>query len=240
MTHSWRFTLRMPALAALALVAACGLPRSGPNKSEIFSGSVMREGDAFVLVVDDRVNAIASAAPALGFSESFRNAGLLGPDTIQPGDTLALTIWENVDDGLLVPTGQNATILEEVQVDGEGFIFVPYAGRIRAAGSTPEAVRRTITEALGEQTPDPQVQVARLAGDGSTVSVTGAVAAPGVYPIERPTRTLSAILARAGGPTIPTDSAEVTVVRGNTRGSIWFEDLYDNPAADIADRKSVV
>ncbi|EPX86248.1 hypothetical protein ruthe_01059 [Rubellimicrobium thermophilum DSM 16684] len=60
------------------------------------------------------------------------------------------------------------------------------------------------------------------------------MAAPGVYPIERPTRTLSAILARAGGPTIPTDSAEVTVVRGNTRGSIWFEDLYDNPAADIA------
>ncbi|EPX86249.1 hypothetical protein ruthe_01060 [Rubellimicrobium thermophilum DSM 16684] len=136
MTHSWRFTLRMPALAALALLAACGLPRSGPNKSEIFSGSVMREGDAFVLVVDDRVNAIASVSPALGFSESFRNAGLLGPDTIQPGDTLALTIWENVDDGLLVPTGQNATILEEVQVDGNGFILSPMP-----AASAPPATR---------------------------------------------------------------------------------------------------
>jgi polysaccharide export outer membrane protein len=233
-THSWRFTLRVPALAALALVAACGLPRSGPNKNEIFAGSVMREGDAFVLVVDDRVNGIASVSPALGFSEAFRNAGLLGSDTIQPGDTLALTIWENVDDGLLVPTGQNATILEEVQVDGDGFVFVPYAGRVRAAGNTPEAIRRVITNALGEQTPDPQVQVARLAGDGTTVSVTGAVGAPGVYPIERPTRTLSAILARAGGPTIPTEVAEVTLVRGGARGSIWFEDLYNNPAADIA------
>jgi len=30
---------------------------------------------------------------------------------------------------------QNAAILEEVQVDGAGFIFIPYAGRIRAAGS---------------------------------------------------------------------------------------------------------
>jgi polysaccharide export outer membrane protein len=224
----------VPALAALAFVAACGLPRSGPNKGEIFAGSVMREGDAFILVVDDRVNAIASVAPSLGFSQAFQDAGLLGSDTIQPGDTLALTIWENVDDGLLVPTGQNATILEEVQVDGDGFIFVPYAGRVRAAGNSPEAVRRIISESLEEQTPDPQVQVARLAGDGSTVSVAGEVGAPGVYAIERPTRTLTAMLARAGGPTISTEIAEVTLVRGSQRGSIWFEDLYDHPGADVA------
>ena len=225
---------RAAMLAALALVAACGLPRSGPNRGEIFAGSVMREGDAFVLVVDDRVNAIASVQPALGFSGAFQDAGLVGSDTIQPGDVLSLVIFENVDDGLLVPTGQNATVLDEVQVDGDGFIFVPYAGRIRAAGNTPEGVRGAITRQLEEQTPDPQVQVVRLAGDGSTVSVTGEVGAPGVYPIERPTRTLSAILARAGGVTVDTEVAEVTLVRGAASGSIRFEDLYDVPGADIA------
>ena len=109
-------------------------------------------------------------------------------------------MFENVDDGLLVPTGQNATVLSEVQVDGQGFIFVPYAGRIRAAGNSPEAIRGAITRQLESQTPDPQVQVFRVAGDGSTVSVTGEVGAPGVYPIEPGTRTLSAMLARAGGP----------------------------------------
>jgi polysaccharide export outer membrane protein len=222
------------AVAILALVAACGLPRTGPNKNEIFSGSVLQEGDAFVLTVDDRINQIASVAPSFSFSAGFQEAGLLGSDTIQPGDRLGLTIWENVDDGLLVPAGQNATVLEEVQVDGEGFIFVPYAGRIRAAGNSPEAVRRIISEKLEEQTPDPQVQVARLAGDGSTVSVVGSVGAQGVYPIERPTRTLAAMLAQAGGVTIRPEIAQVTVVRGGHTGTIWFQDLYDHPAHDIA------
>ncbi len=222
------------ALAAVALVASCGLPRTGPNRNEIFAGSVLREGDAFILTVDDRVNRIAGVAPALAFSEGFQNAGVVGSDTIQPGDVLSVTIWENVDDGLVVPTGQNATVLEEVQVDGQGFIFVPYAGRLRAAGNSPEAVRTLISDHLAEQTPDPQVQVARLAGDGQTVSVVGSVGAQGVYPIERPTRTLSAMLARAGGVAIEPEIAQVTLVRGNHSGSIWFEDLYDHPGHDIA------
>lgn len=221
-------------IAALTLVASCGLPRSGPTKNEIFAGSVMEDGDAFVLLVDDRVNLVAGVTPALGFAAGFRDAGSLGSDTIRAGDVLGLTIWENVRDPLLVPEGQNATVLEEVQVDGSGFIFVPYAGRIRAAGNTPEAIRRIITQKLEEQTPDPQVQVRRLAGDGSTVTVVGAVGAQGVYAIERPTRTLAAMLARAGGVTIQPEIAQVTVVRGSYSGDIWFEDLYDHPGHDIA------
>lgn len=220
--------------AAVAVVASCGLPRSGPTKNEIFAGSVMEGGDAFVLLVDDRVNLVAGVTPALGFSAGFRDTSSLGSDTIRPGDTLGLTIWENVRDPLLVPAGQNATVLEEVQVDGSGFIFVPYAGRIRAAGNTPEAIRRIITQKLEEQTPDPQVQVRRLAGDGSTVTVVGSVGAQGVYPIERPTRTLASMLARAGGVTVQPEIAQVTVVRGTHSDSIWFEDLYGHPGHDIA------
>ena len=229
-----RFAKGAALVVTLGLVASCGLPRSGPNKSEIYSGSVLEQGDAFVLVVDDRVNRIAAVTPALGFSAGFTDAGVVGSDTIRAGDTLGLTIWENVDDGLLVPQGQNATVLEEVQVDGSGFIFVPYAGRVKAEGNTPEAIRRIITDKLTDQTPDPQVQVRRLAGDGATVAIVGAVGAQGVYPIERPTRTLAGMLAAAGGVAVQPDIARVTVVRGNHTGSIWFEDLYVHPGHDIA------
>lgn len=216
------------------LVASCGLPRVGPNKREIFAGSVQREGDAFVVSVNDRVTRATAVTPALGFSDAFINAGIIGSDTIRPGDILGLTIWENVDDGLLAGEGANSTILEEVQVDGAGFIFVPYAGRIRAAGNTPESIRRIITNKLEEQTPDPQVQVRRVAGDGSTVSLIGSVGAQGVYAIERPTRTLATMLARAGGVTIEPEIAQVTVIRGQMRSRIWFQDLYDHPELDIA------
>lgn len=222
-------------VAALTIVSSCTLiPRAGPSKKEIFAGSVQRQGDAFVVAVNDRVTRTTAVVPALGFSRSFQSAAQLGSDTIRPGDVLSLTIWENVDKPLLGPEGQVAAVLNEVQVDGAGFIFVPYAGRIRAAGNTPEAIRRIIVNKLEEQTPDPQVEVRRVAGDGSTVSLVGAIGAQGVYAIERPTRTLSAMLARAGGVTITPEIAQVTVLRGGSRGQIWLQDLYENPQLDIA------
>ncbi|MCA0869648.1 polysaccharide biosynthesis/export family protein [Seohaeicola saemankumensis] len=221
-------------MAALALAASCSLPKVGPNKREIFAGSVQKEGDAFIVAVNDRVTRATAVVPALGFSAAFQNAGTLTSDTIRPGDVLGLTVWENVDDGLLAGEGTNSTILEEVQVDSAGFIFVPYAGRVRASGNTPEQLRETITARLEEQTPDPQVQVRRLAGDGSTVSLIGAIGAQGVYPIERPTRTLATMLAQAGGVTISPEIAQVTVIRANQQGKVWFQDLYDHPELDIA------
>ncbi|MFM2388637.1 MAG: hypothetical protein RLZZ437_192 [Pseudomonadota bacterium] len=221
--------------AVVGLVAGCGLPRSGPNKREIFAGSVLEQGDAFVVTVNSRVTRAAAVTPALGFGSNFRNAGVVGSDTISPGDTLVLTVFENVrDDPLLGNTGQRVSLLDQVQVDGEGFIFVPYAGRIRAAGQTPDGLRQAITRKLDTQTPDPQVTVQRAAGDGSTVTVSGAVTGQGIYPIERPTRLLSAMLAAAGGVAIPPETALVRVTRGGHTGQMWLSDLYENPGLDIA------
>ena len=151
-TLTVRRALTAAILAAGALVSSCGLPQVGPNKKQIFAGSVQRDGDAFVVNVNERVTRATAVAPALGFSDAFKNAGILGSDTIQPGDTLGLTIWENVDDGLLAGDGLNSTNLEEIQVDGTGSIFVPYAGRLKASGNTPERLREIITEKLQDQT----------------------------------------------------------------------------------------
>ncbi len=233
--QSSRWARSVALVLVATMVASCSvLPRSGPNKRQIYEGSVQRSGDAFVVSVNDRVTRATAVQPALGFTEDFKNAGVVGSDTINPGDTLGITIWENVDDGLLANEGTKQTVLDEVQVDGAGFIFVPYAGRIRASGNSPEALRRIITNKLAPTTPDPQVEVRRLAGDGSTVSLIGAVGGQGVYPIERPTRTLSAMLSAAGGVAIEPETAQITVIRGNMRSKIWFQDLFRHPEFDIA------
>jgi polysaccharide biosynthesis/export protein len=217
------------------MMAACALPRTGPNRSEIFDGSVLKGGNAYVVEVDDRVARATRVSPALGFAPDFRDAEVLGSDVISPGDRLSLTIYENVrDDPLLGNSGQRVSALSEVQVDGQGFIFVPYAGLVMAAGQSPETLRQTITERLAPQTPDPQIAVARLAGNGATVTVSGAVASQGVFPIDRPTRTLTAMLAEAGGISIEPESALVRVTRGGKSGQVWLSDLYDQPGLDIA------
>ncbi|RMH47756.1 MAG: polysaccharide export protein, partial [Alphaproteobacteria bacterium] len=235
---SSRFGKGAKTLALVAVVGSltgCGLlPRSGPSKGEIFAGSVQRQGDAFVVEVNDRVLAATSVTPALGFSKAFLTAGQIGSDIIRPGDRLGISVWENVSEPLLGAPGQRASSLQEVQVDGAGYIFIPYAGRIRAAGNTPEQLRDIITRKLDAQTPDPQVMVTRVAGDGATVTLSGAVGGRGVYPIERSTRTLAAMLAKAGGVTVKPEIALVTVIRGNQKGKIWLQDLYENPSLDIA------
>ncbi|MCE8472252.1 polysaccharide biosynthesis/export family protein, partial [Rhodovulum sulfidophilum] len=116
----------------LAATAACGLPRPGPSKPEIFDGSSLRDGDAFIVEVNDRVNRTTAVVPESGFPPAFLNAAPIGSDTIRAGDTLGLTVFENVDDGLLAPSESNAATLTQLQVDSTGFIFIPYAGRIRA------------------------------------------------------------------------------------------------------------
>jgi len=225
---------RIALIGAVLSVAACGLPRSGPNKKEILSSGVDKGGTTQIVYTSDAVIRAANFAPSYGFSSDFRNASQVGADTIRAGDVLGLSIWENVDDGLLASLGQSSTQLQQLQVDSNGYIFVPYAGRVKASGHSPEELRSLITEKLASQTPDPQVMVTRMAGDGATVSVMGKVVGQGVFPIERPTRTLSAMLAKAGGVSIEPEIAVVTVKRGNSSGKVWLKDLYSNAKNDIA------
>lgn len=230
-----RGTRALVLLALVAATSACGLPRSGPTRGEIYAGSVAAKGDAFIVPVDRNVARLTAIDPAFGFSADFRGAGLVGSDMIAPGDTLAITVYENVkDEPLLGSSGQRTSVIDQTQVDGQGYIFIPYAGRIRAAGQTPEGLRQAITRKLAPQTPDPQVTVQRMAGDGSTVTVSGAVSGQGIYPIERPTRTLASMLAKAGGAATEPEAALVRVTRGGKTGQIWLQDLYENPGLDIA------
>lgn len=225
--------------ACVVTISACGvltrvLPSAGPTRSQILAGSVQRQGDAFVVEVNQRVTAATSLVPALGFPLALLNAGMSDTDIIRPGDTVTLTVFENVTDGLLAGEASNAAQLSELQVDNSGFIFIPYAGRIRAAGNTPEQLRDIITRNLDEQTPDPQVIVSRNPGNGATVVVSGDITGEGIYPIETPTRTLSGMLAAAGGPSVPDEITRVTVIRGGQSGTVWYQDIFRDPGSDIA------
>ncbi len=222
----------MALLVAAFAVSSCGLPRVGPNKREIFAGSVQKQGNAYIISVNDRVVEATARAPAAGFGEKFLRAGKIGADTIQPGDTLLVTVYENVDDGLFSTAGAPST-LTQLQVDQTGHIFIPYVGRIRAAGSSPEALRRLITRKLEPQTPEPQVIVQRAAGDGATVSILGA-GGQGVFPIEASTSTLSTMIAKSGGISTNPENTRVTVIRGKYKGTVWLEDLFNKTGQDIA------
>lgn len=231
-------TRRVALFALIVAVSACALPRSGPKINEIIAGSKTEGGEVNVVFVTNEVAKASNLNVALGFSSSFINAGASATDSIYPGDTLSITIWENVENPIFGIPGQKMAILQEIQVNQKGTVFIPYAGLLKAAGNTPEQLRLLITRNLDLQTPDPQVEVRRVAGDGSSVSVIGGVGLQGVYPIVASTTRLSSMLATAGGVTINPDIAQVAVRRGGKTGRIFLQDLYDDPKMDISLRSN--
>jgi len=220
-------------MALVLFLGACGLPRSGPTQQEVLAGSVENGGQTNIVMVDDRVAAASRRDEPLGFSRTFLNAGLASVDRINAGDKITVTIWENVDNGLLNALGASSTTLPQIQVDELGNIFVPYAGVVRAAGRTPEELRREITSRLSQQTPDPQIEVRREAGIGATVNVVGGVNKQGVYLIDAASRRLTAMLAVAGGVSLDPAGTKIVVQRGQNSGAVWLRDLYANPENDI-------
>ncbi len=226
------------ALAATLVLAACALPRPGPSTKEIEAGARENGGEVYVVRVDPVIAAVTDAEPVLGFGSGFTNAGVASTDVINPGDVLSITVWENVDNGLLASVGQKVTVLDQVQVDERGRIFMPYAGTLIASGKSPDQLRDLITRSLETQTPDPQIEVRRQAGDGAAVSLIGSVGGQGVYPIEASTRRLTSMLAKAGGVTIDPDVAQISVRRGGQTGRVYLQQLYDDPSMDIALRPS--
>ncbi|WP_157982173.1 polysaccharide biosynthesis/export family protein [Oceanicella sp. SM1341] len=186
-----------------------------------------------VVDVTDQVARFAARDETLNFGTSFLNAMEQNVDLFGPGDSISITIWENVDNGLLASMGTKQTSLQETQIDQTGYIFVPYVGRIRAAGRSPEDLRQVITAGLQGQTPDPQVEVRRVRSDSATVKILGSVNSPGVYPIEASTQELIGMLSMAGGISLDPEVAIIKMRRGTQSGQIWLQDLYDNPAFDV-------
>jgi polysaccharide export outer membrane protein len=107
---------------------------------------------------------------------------------VGPGDILTVTVYRAPDyNGI-------------VEVAEDGTIVLNAIGRVKAAGMTPARVGNEIARRLqsGGIFRDPLVNVLVQTYRSSTVSVLGAVAKPGEYPLDRGGMTITEILARAG------------------------------------------
>jgi polysaccharide biosynthesis/export protein len=113
---------------------------------------------------------------------------------LQPGDTLQLSVW------------QEPRLDRQIVIAPDGTIALPLAGRIQAGGRTAAQVEQAIAANLAPQYTDeldvtvqvllrPELEEPEIP---PTVYITGEVANPGQFPVEKPTTVLQAI-ALGGG-----------------------------------------
>ncbi len=130
-------------------------------------------------------------------------ADAAGPDAVmRPGDRLAIRVL-----------GEPELTSEQYRIDASGYVQLPLAGEIIAAGRRPSELREDIAMRLGARfIRDPQVAVIVLDRLKTTFAVEGDVKDPGVFEATDSTTLLSAI-AEAKSPTEVARLDEVMIFR---------------------------
>jgi polysaccharide export outer membrane protein len=103
------------------------------------------------------------------------------------------------DDQISIRILQAPELIDKpVRIDTNGYIDLPYIGRVKAAGSTPEKLKQELTVKFQTIVREPELSVNIDEFRSQPVSVIGAVNTPGVVQI-RGRKTLLEVLSLAGG-----------------------------------------
>ena len=216
----WRTSAQAGRLAtvslALALGACAALPVSGPTGSTVLK-TAARGTDT----VPFRVVEISdgSMLPPVPIKPPIEVPRLPPPptDEVGQGDVLDISVYEagvalfgggsatratapatpgTISD---VPGGVQVEHLPPERVDDQGFIRVPFAGRLRAAGHTPEELSGMIRHALHGMSQDPQVAVTIVTTIGNSVIIGGEIGRPGRLVLTTNRESLADTIALGGG-----------------------------------------
>jgi polysaccharide export outer membrane protein len=224
------------ATMALVLTGCGGLPGQGPAAititSEDIEGDAIRSNYVLLSLDSEMANKLHAYRPA-PFAKQFQSVPNRGRSArLGIGDRLVVTIWEAAPDGLFSTTDGKQVSVPAV-IDESGYIFIPYAGRIRAAGLSVEGLRVAIQERLKGKAIEPQVLVSVEGSESTGIVVVGDVVKPGQYTMSvRGMRLLEAV-AQSGGSREATYETVVTVKRGNAAGEARLVDLINYPENNI-------
>lgn len=230
---------RLLLLAPLLSLAACDLPRGGPVRSEVIMAETNEEGEA---VRDFAVYTVTKDAlpqlkswPLTGphrITSWIRHAPSGGDALIQPGDEIDLVVWDSQDNSLLTNPAERLVSLKDMRVSASGHIFVPYIGRLRVAGQSPEAARRVIQSRMEDVVAAAQVQLSVAEGQQNSFSLVSGVTRPGVYPLASQHQTVLEAISAGGGISNNLRNPQIRLIRSGKTFGISAKKLYDTPELD--------
>lgn len=234
--HPVRRVMLAP-LAALALSACTGMYLDAPAERTTSSGALDNDlaarADLHTITPQTvyQLNSERDAARALKAARDAKEAP--GPDAdahyqylVAPQDVLNITVWSHPE--LNNPAGQLSSDLAGRTVDADGTFFYPYAGRVRAAGRTVEAIRNELTQRLKKYLTDPQVDVSVLQYRGRKAFAVGEFQKPGPQPITDVPMRVTDLVAKSGGLTPKADERDAILTHDGVPRTINLYALYHN------------
>ncbi|MEM7252618.1 MAG: polysaccharide biosynthesis/export family protein [Pseudomonadota bacterium] len=161
-----------------------------------------------LLNVSALCGALTLASALSGFSASVA----ADEYRLQPGDSIAVTVWKEED------------LSREVLVRPDGGISFPLAGDIQAAGMTVTELTSAISGEISEYIPEPVVTVSVQQALGNRIFVIGKVNNPGTFALSSNVDVMQA-LALAGGMNTFAAARRIQILRreGDEQRSIPFD-----------------
>jgi polysaccharide biosynthesis/export protein len=156
-----------------------------------------------------------TAAPSTQ-EEPYRSTYALGPD-----DQITVRVVDMDEIGST-----------PLRIDPEGFIRLPYMGRVHAGGLTVEQLQAEVTKRMKAYLRQPDVTVTLVEFRSQPVSVLGAVRTPGVHQLQG-RKTLVEILSLAGG-LDPSAGPTVKITRRLEWGPIPLRNAWDDPTGHFS------
>jgi polysaccharide biosynthesis/export protein len=241
----WR-ACRFAALAAIGgafLTASCGLlPSDGPNALAVKSGASWNGPPYGLVFVTPQVVKILEEYGPLTLSGVFGDRRPPPDITFGIGDVVGVTIFEAAAGGLFIPSEAgvrpgNFVNIPNQPIDTKGFISVPYAGLVPAAGKTPSQVQQAIVDRIKNRAIEPQVVVALVTQNTSLITVVGEVntafTPSGRIPAQPAGEHLIDVITRAGGLKDQGQDTWVVLERHGRRAAVPFGSLVYEPGNNI-------
>jgi polysaccharide export outer membrane protein len=236
-------------MVGVALLPGCNtLPASGPEERDILHSETKDNQIGFhIVTVNAATTAVLASAQASGLAMFEGLAAPERSDVIGAGDVLTISIFE-IGSGLFagsdsaaqpqpgsagITTNATRENLPPMQVGADGYIVVPYVGRVRAAGRTAMDVQGAIEAGLRGRSQDPQVVVEISRSIASTVIVSGEVNKPGRVPLTAAGERLLDVIALAGGSKHLPQDMVVQLIRDGVTGEAPLAQVEQDFASDV-------
>lgn len=229
------------ALVAVALAGCTSMPTTGPTTGQIESArksEVLPEGLELVEITPAVAARLEKfrAPPLAGRFKTGKPSPSL---TVGAGDTLAITIFEAGSGGLFSTSagqlggGSKSAVLPPQPIGPDGQITVPYAGRIVAAGRTPDQIERAIVDKLRDKAIEPQVVATLQSVRSNLVTVDGEIGTAGRVPLSPKGDRILDVIAGAGGTKGQAGDLFVRLTRNGVTGSVPLRTILEDPAQNI-------
>jgi len=235
---AWIWGARIAGCAIVMALAGCS--GSGPSGRDLISvGSAANAPYALVDIDDGSIDLVARFhRPSLG--AMFGDYRAASVQKVGIGDSVQITIWEAGSNGIFggpsidrtSSSSRPAGIPEQV-VAKDGTIQVPFAGRIKVDGKTPQQIEELVVKRLESKASQPQVLVTLGRNLSHSATVNGDVGSAARVPLSTRGDRVLDVIATAGGVRVPVHEAFITVSRNETSLSVPMQALLSNPVENV-------